>query len=119
MRFPLREVARTLGLAAGADAVVTGWSVDSRTVRPGDLFFALRGPNHDGHAFVAEVLKMGAAGVIVARAADREVESGAGAVLKVGDSLAALQPLASSARREWAGDVVGVTGSAGKTTTKD
>src|SRR3984893_12345668 len=118
MEFPLRAVAHALGANAhgsipGADAMVTGWSVDSRTLRPGDLFFALRGPHHDGHAYVAEVLKKGAVGVIV----DREVE-GAPA-LRVEDSLAALQTLASSARREWAGDVVGVTGSAGKTTTKD
>src|SRR5438876_4746135 len=100
---PLRWVAPQLGLKAETEAQVTGWSVDSRTLRPGDLFFALRGPTHDGHAYVAEVLKEGAAGAIV----DREVEGGTGTVLKVEDSLTALQTLASAARREWAGDVVG------------
>jgi UDP-N-acetylmuramoyl-tripeptide--D-alanyl-D-alanine ligase len=115
MNKPLRWVAAQLGQSIETDARVTGWSVDSRTLRPGDLFFALRGPTHDGHAYVAEVLRKGAVGVVV----DREVEGGTGAVLKVEDSLVALQTLASAARLEWAGDVVGVTGSAGKTTTKD
>jgi UDP-N-acetylmuramoyl-tripeptide--D-alanyl-D-alanine ligase len=115
MNKPLKWVAAQLGLTAEANALVTGWSVDSRTLRPGDLYFALRGPNHDGHAYVAEVLAKGAVGVVV----DRDVDGLAPAALKIGDSLAALQTLASSARREWGGDVVGVTGSAGKTTTKD
>ena len=117
MRFPLREVAQALGVAAGADTVVKGWSVDSRTLQAGDLFLALRGPNHDGHAYVAEVLRKGAAAVVV----DCEVdaEGSEASVLRVEDSLAALQSLASWARRRWGGDVVGVTGSAGKTTTKD
>jgi UDP-N-acetylmuramoyl-tripeptide--D-alanyl-D-alanine ligase len=115
MNKPLRWVAAQLGLALETHAEVTGWSVDSRTLRPGDLYFALRGPHHDGHAYVAEVLKNGAVGAIV----DRGVDGLAPAALRVGDSLAALQTLASSARREWGGDAVGVTGSAGKTTTKD
>lgn len=113
MNKPLRWVAAQLGLTTDNDVQVTGWSVDSRTLRPGDLYFALRGPNHDGHAYVAEVLAKGAVAAVV----DREVEGAP--VLRVEDSLVALQSLASSARREWGGDVVGVTGSAGKTTTKD
>ena len=114
MNKPLQWVAAQLGLAFEGEVRVTGWSVDSRTLRPGDLYFALRGPNHDGHAYVAEVLKKGAVGAVV----DSEVEGGT-AVLRVKDSLAALQTLATAARQEWPGDVVGVTGSAGKTTTKD
>ena len=58
---------------------MTGWSVDSRTLRPGDLYFALRGPNHDGHAYVAEVLTKGAVGAVV----DRDVDGVAPAALKV------------------------------------
>jgi UDP-N-acetylmuramoyl-tripeptide--D-alanyl-D-alanine ligase len=115
MNKPLKWVAAQLGLTTEVNAQVTGWSVDSRTLRPGDLYFALRGPNHDGHAYLAEVLKKGAVAAIV----DREVEAVAGAVLRVEDSLVALQSLASAARREWGKHVVGVTGSAGKTTTKD
>jgi len=115
MNKPLKWVAAQLGLALESEVRVTGWSVDSRTLRPGDLYFALRGPNHDGHAYVAEVLKKGAVGAVV----EVDIDGLAPAALKVGDSLAALQTLASAARQEWAGDVVGVTGSAGKTTTKD
>jgi len=60
-------VAHQLGIALESGAEVTGWSVDSRTLRRGDLFFALRGPLNDGHAYVAEVLAKGAAGVVVDR----------------------------------------------------
>jgi UDP-N-acetylmuramoyl-tripeptide--D-alanyl-D-alanine ligase len=114
MNRPLRWVAQQLGIVLESDAQVTGWSVDSRTIRAGELFFALRGPRNDGHEYVAEVLAKGAAGVVV----DRDIAAG-GPVLRVDDSLVALQHLASAARREWGGDVVAVTGSAGKTTVKE
>ena len=119
MKFALRRVSEwlvrdKLEAVVESDSVVTGWSIDSRTVQPGDLFFALRGPNHDGHAYVAEVFKKGAVGVV----ADRAVE-GPGPVLAVENSLRALQTVAGEARALWPGDVVAVTGSAGKTTTKD
>jgi UDP-N-acetylmuramoyl-tripeptide--D-alanyl-D-alanine ligase len=114
MKIELREIARTLGLEFEAHGIVTGWSIDSRTIAPGDLFFALRGPNHDGHDHVAEVFRKGAAAVVV----DRDVEAD-GLVLRVEDSVVALQQIAKGAREMWAGSVIGVTGSAGKTTTKD
>jgi UDP-N-acetylmuramoyl-tripeptide--D-alanyl-D-alanine ligase len=117
MNFPLAEIAAALGTpVSGAPraARATGWSVDSRTVAPGDLFFALRGPNHDGHAFVAEVLAKGAAAAVV----DEPVEA-EGVLLRTPDTLEALQSLAGWARRRWAGRLVAVTGSAGKTTTKE
>jgi UDP-N-acetylmuramoyl-tripeptide--D-alanyl-D-alanine ligase len=119
MKRPLRWAAAHLGLAIETDREISGrnilgWSVDSRTLRPGDLYFALRGPNHDGHEYVGEVFGKGAVAVVV----DREVTV-QGPALRVSDSLAALQRVATEARGEWAGQVVGVTGSAGKTTTKD
>jgi len=115
MKFSLRAVADALGVSPppNPEALATGWSVDSRTLQPGDLFFALRGPVHDGHAHVAEVFAKGA----VAAVAEESI--GGGPLLRVDDSLRALQQLAAWARREWRGDVVAVTGSAGKTTTKD
>jgi len=115
MKFSLRAVADALGvsLPANQEATVTGWSVDSRTLRPGDLFFALRGPVNDGHAHLREVFEKGAVAAVV------EESAGGGPVLCVEDTLRALQQLAGWARREWRGDVVAVTGSAGKTTTKD
>src|SRR5580692_407129 len=104
MKFPLRHVAEMLGVRIESEAMVSGWSVDSRTIRAGDLFFALRGPNFDGHEYLDEVFAKGAVASIV----DREVISN-GAVLKVGDSLRAMQSLASEARRRWDGEVVAVT----------
>lgn len=114
MRMALKEVARGLGQEVDWAGAATGWSIDSRTIAPGDLFFALRGPAHDGHDYIAEVLRKGAAAVV----AERAVEA-AERVLVVRDSLQALQGVAARAREMWAGDVIGVTGSAGKTTTKD
>ena len=118
MNLPVRQVAEWLGVAVESAAMVTGWSIDSRSLKAGDLFFALRGPNHDGHAYVRDALQKGAAAVVV----DREIPGGAaqeGGILRVADSLKALQQLGASARRHWAGRLVAVTGSAGKTTTKD
>ena len=72
MEIELREVARVLGLVIKSRGTVSGWSIDSRTIAEGDLFFALRGPNHDGHDHIDEVFGKGAAAVVV----DREVEVG-------------------------------------------
>lgn len=112
MNRPLRWVAEKLGISMETAAQVTGWSIDTRTLAPGDLFFALKGPNHDGNAHVAAALDKGAVAAVADSASgDR--------VLQVPDTLTALQALAGDARREWGGEVVAVTGSAGKTTTKD
>lgn len=92
---------------------IAGWSIDSRTIAARDLFFALRGPQHDGHAYVQAVMEKGAAGAVVEEGPER------GVLLIVEDTLQALQKLASWARSNWGGQVVAVTGSAGKTTTKD
>jgi len=92
--------------------MVTGWCIDSRAVNKGDLFIALRGERTDGHAFAADALARGAAAVLV----DRPME---GAALVVPDVQAALETLGREARRHWGGTVIGVTGSAGKTSTKD
>jgi len=112
MRFSLTQVAEVLGSAVRSDVRVTGYSVDSRTIQPGDLFFALSGPNHSGNDFVEEVLGKGAVAAVATRPFP-------GQVIVVPDALKALQQLAAWARQAWGGDVVGVTGSAGKTSTKD
>jgi len=96
------------------DHTISGWSIDSRTVNPGDCFFALRGPLKDGHDYVDNVVERGAALAIVERPVDAKIPQ-----LIVPDALTALQQLARQARERWGGMVVGVTGSAGKTTTKD
>lgn len=119
MKRPLQWVAERLGIEMDATAAflqdeVTGWSVDTRTIAPGDLFFALRGPNHNGNTYVDLALEKGAVAAVV-----DGFSEGAGPLLHVGNSLAAMQRLAREARSQWAGPVVGVTGSAGKTSTKD
>jgi UDP-N-acetylmuramoyl-tripeptide--D-alanyl-D-alanine ligase len=89
---------------------------DSRSLRPGDLFVALKGPRFDGHAYVSEVLERGAAGAIV----ERGVEHGTGTgVIEVADTLRALQDLAHALRLAAETRVIAITGSAGKTTTKE
>jgi UDP-N-acetylmuramoyl-tripeptide--D-alanyl-D-alanine ligase len=114
MILDLMEVARAMGAAGDPhSAEVTGWSVDTRALAPGDLYFALRGPNHDGHNYAAQALSAGAMAAVVER------DMGLRGQLIVPDALRALQQLAGWARKRWGGRVVGVTGSAGKTTTKD
>ena len=112
-----------LGLSATSEARITGWSIDSRTAQPGDLFFALRGPNHDGNAYLDQAFSKGATAAVAdlgaLSPARQSGAAGAGDILAVPDSLAALQHIASWARDQWGGQVIGVTGSAGKTTTKD
>src|ERR1039457_2197693 len=117
MTFNLQEVARAIGAEENpAPAPVSGWSVETGRQSVVALSCALRGPNHDGHDFVAAALAKDAVGVVVdvpGFLADGPV------VLEVSDTLRALQELGRWARRQWGGQVVGVTGSAGKTTTKD
>ena len=100
---------------------ISGYSIDSRTVAPGELFFAVRGERLDGHDYVAAALARGAVGAVVSRSRvaslpDAVLES---PLLIVQDPLIALQALASHVRRQWGRTVVAITGSAGKTTTKE
>lgn len=95
----------------------TGVSIDSRSVGPGDLFFALQGPNFDGHGFVADALARGAAGAVVSRIPDGV--SGAGPLLLVADTTRALEDLGRASRARTHARIVAVTGSVGKTSTKE
>jgi UDP-N-acetylmuramoyl-tripeptide--D-alanyl-D-alanine ligase len=118
MTISLISIAQTLDAQPAAgylqERTVSGWSIDSRTVNPGECFFALRGPTNDGHDYVTKVVERGAAVAIVERPVEARIPQ-----LVVPDTLAALQKLAAKTRERWGGTVVGVTGSAGKTTTKD
>jgi UDP-N-acetylmuramoyl-tripeptide--D-alanyl-D-alanine ligase len=102
----------------GAGRTIGGYSIDSRTLQPGDLFFAIVGPRFDGHRFVADALARGAAAAVVARSATATWKD-APALVRVGDTTRALQDLGAHVRRSRALKVVGITGSAGKTTTKE
>jgi UDP-N-acetylmuramoyl-tripeptide--D-alanyl-D-alanine ligase len=108
-------IAEIIGAARpDSDASVSGWSIDSRSLNPGDCFFALRGPLHDGHDYVAQVFERGAQVAIVEKCCDAT-----GLQLVVPDTAIALEKLGRAVRERWGGTVIGVTGSAGKTTTKD
>ncbi len=93
-----------------------GVSIDTRTLQPGDIFVALRSATGDGHAHVAEALKRGAAGALVH---DQDAVPDGAPVLVVGDTQEALTALGDFARQRFQGAVVAVTGSVGKTTTKE
>lgn len=121
MRLPLSRIAEFLGTElAGAhpDAVAMGYSIDSRTIRPGEVFFAVKGENMDGHDFVGAALEKGASAAVVARARLGSSPPDS-PLIPVDDTLAGLQRLATAVRRLWAKPLIAVTGSAGKTTTKE
>ena len=113
--------AATRGSGAGPlpDAI-TGISIDSRTIAPGQAYFAIKGDVHDGHDFVAAALEAGAGLAVVAkeRAVGNAFGDGAPLVI-VDDVLGALRDLAAAARARSAAGIVAVTGSVGKTSTKE
>ncbi|MBN2416562.1 UDP-N-acetylmuramoyl-tripeptide--D-alanyl-D-alanine ligase [bacterium] len=119
MRLTLSEIAALLPCrrAGGSDPVITGVSIDSRTVRPGDLFFALPGEHGDGHAYVPAALEAGAAAAVVGEGRE-DLPPGA-PLLKTADVPEALRQLASAYRARFTVPVIAITGSNGKTTTKN
>lgn len=113
------ELSRLAGAVRGrlvgaGEPAAQGVSTDTRTIRPGDLFVALKGPRFDGHDFVAEALSRGAIAAVV----DRELAVAAPQVV-VADTTKALGDLAAAYRLALPARVVGITGSVGKTTTKE
>jgi len=115
-----RDAGGTLGGTAPADAQIHRVVIDSRIAAPGDLYVAIRGEAHDGHAFCGAALDGGAVAVMVdhqGRAAMTE-RPGAG-VIEVTDTRLGLGALAHAHRGRWPGTLIAITGSAGKTTTKE
>ena len=129
MKLTLAEAAVGAGAVLEAPASVAnagalvagGYSIDSRTVAAGELFFAVRGERLDGHDFVAAALERGAVAAVVSRerVATLPDEALAAPLLIAEDPLTALQALAAHVRRQWGQRMVAITGSAGKTTTKE
>jgi UDP-N-acetylmuramoyl-tripeptide--D-alanyl-D-alanine ligase len=129
MKLTLAEAAVGIGAVLEAPSsvpqagalVAQGYSIDSRTVAPGELFFAVRGEHFDGHDFVAAAAQRGAVAAVVSRNRVAMLPDAALSVpvLITDDPLHALQALAAHVRRQWGKKVVAVTGSAGKTTTKE
>lgn len=110
------ELRAATGGTLAADVVVTGISIDTRSIAPGDLFVALR-DTRDGHDFAAQALQKGAAAALVDRDPPGAVANAP--LLRVADTLAGLTALGAAGRSRSAARVVGVTGSVGKTTTKE
>src|ERR1700677_5409445 len=100
------------------EQVAQAYSIDSRTIGPGQLFFAVKGERLDGHDYVASALEKGAVAAVVRKDHLYRYPSHA-RLLAVEDTLAALQILATAVRKLWGKPLIGVTGSAGKTTTKE
>jgi UDP-N-acetylmuramoyl-tripeptide--D-alanyl-D-alanine ligase len=120
MKLPLSKIAEFISAEGDfpRDEVAQGYSIDSRTVGRGELFFAVKGERLDGHDFVDAALERGAAAAVV-RKDQWHRYSWTPRVLVVDDTLVALQTLATAVRKLWGHPLVGVTGSAGKTTTKE
>jgi UDP-N-acetylmuramoyl-tripeptide--D-alanyl-D-alanine ligase len=142
MKLPLGRIAEYLSIPANElgpnfsrDTVATGYSIDSRAIKPGEVFFAVRGERMDGHDFLAQAFEKGAIAAVVSRekfaALNANVVAGVPArpsstsgatipaLIPVEDTLVGLQLLAQAVRRLWARPLIAVTGSAGKTTTKE
>ena len=144
MKLPLTRIAGLLAAEVGLGGIdpvasATGYSIDSRTISSGELFFAVKGEKMDGHDFVGQALEKGAVAAVVAQErvslVRASVAPGVHArggrawtpaptrsdlpLIAVEETLVALQVLAKAVRQLWARPLVAVTGSAGKTTTKD
>jgi UDP-N-acetylmuramoyl-tripeptide--D-alanyl-D-alanine ligase len=131
MKLTLAKIAEFISATPGAtsaatvpardfflDQVARAYSIDSRTIGPGELFFAVKGERLDGHDFVVAALEKGAIAAVV-RQDQLHRYPDKSRLLAVDDTLVALQVLATSVRKLWGRPLVGITGSAGKTTTKE
>ena len=97
---------------------ITGFCIDTRALKPGDLFIALKGENQDGHVYVKKAVEAGATALLIADESATVGLSDSAALIKVDDTLLALQNIAAQRRQQLNSQVIGVTGSNGKTTTR-
>ncbi len=126
MKLTLARIAEFVSGAGRYDgaAMAEGYSIDSRTVRPGELFFAVKGERLDGHDFVEQALSRGAIAAVVRkdqveRYSNLSGSAGSAGVIAVDDTLTALQTLATAVRKIWGKTAIGITGSMGKSNTKE
>ena len=120
MKLPLSRIAEFIAATGQYDpsAVAQGYSIDSRTIQPGELFFAVKGDRFDGHDFVESVLNQGAVAAVIRK--DRLARyANPKRLLAADDTLIALQTLSTAVRKLWGKTAIGITGSMGKTTTKE
>ena len=119
MNLTLGEIASSVrGRCDGSPSLeARGYSIDTRSIQPGQLYFAIKGPRFDGHDYVDDAARRGAVGAVVSRNVENHgLEF---PCIRVESTLDALQELAQSVRRRWGGRIVAITGSVGKTTTKE
>jgi UDP-N-acetylmuramoyl-tripeptide--D-alanyl-D-alanine ligase len=124
MRWTVKQVVDAVAgkQGGGVDALarVAGVSIDSRTLRSGELFVAIHGPRNDGHDYLAAILEKGAVAAVVAEpVVSRYPGWMQDRCITVPDTLEALHNLARAVRQEWGKKICGITGSVGKTTTKE
>lgn len=115
----VRRAAGAVSVDGPRDLEVTGFSTDSRAIKPGDLFVALIGDKFDGHDFVETALRAGASGAIFSKDLPAGFAAPGKVLIRVPDTLTALGNVARAYRRTLTAAVVGITGSNGKTTTKE
>ncbi len=120
MRLSLPRIAEFIAATGHFDSSATaqGYSIDSRTVQTGELFFAVKGERLDGHDFVEPALSRGAVAAVVRKDQLPHYSNPSG-LLAVDDTLVALQTIATAVRKIWGKTAIGITGSMGKTTTKE
>ena len=120
MKLAIAKIAELISATGAFDGnqIAQGYSIDSRSIQPGQLFFAVRGERLDGHDYVQSALEKGAIAAVVQKDQQAHYARNAG-LLAVEDTLVALQALATAVRRIWGKPLIGITGSAGKTTTKE
>lgn len=111
-----KDAAAATGGKIASDWAATGISIDTRTIAPGDLFVAIKGENSDGHDYVADAIKKGASAAVVSKRIPGVADE---KLLLVGDTLRALEELGKASRARTGATVIAVTGSVGKTGTKE
>ncbi len=122
MNLTLEEISKAVGgtLEGPGNIKVRGYSIDSRTLNAGELFFAIKGPRFDGHNFLQQVAERKAAAVVVEQCGLKPATTGPRlGTIHVRSTIEALQSLGRHVRRVWGMPIIAVTGSAGKTTTKE
>src|SRR5271155_5668827 len=122
MKLPLGRIAQYISAEGdfAGDAMAQGYSIDSRTILPGEVFFAVKGERMDGHDYVVSAMEKGAVGAVIGKMhLARFTDKRNLLVVEEDDALTALQTLGAKVRQLWGKKLVAVTGSAGKTTTKE
>lgn len=114
---PIKKISHLLGVVCESESQVTGYQIDSRRIEPGELFFALKGEKTDGHKFLEDVSLRGAIGAVVSKGYQGP-DYGL-ILLAVEDVVAGLQMLAHEFMKDCRAQIIGITGSVGKTTTKE